>query len=66
VREVREQHGGEAHAGEDGDVDFGVSEEPEEMKPEERAAVGAFVEDSVDEVSGGKEEAGACVAIAEE
>ena len=36
--EVGEEHGGEAHAGEDGDVDLGMSEEPEEMEPEERAS----------------------------
>ena len=41
VAEVGQQHGGEAQAGEDGDVDLGVSEEPEEMEPEERAAVAA-------------------------
>ena len=39
--EVGEEHRGEAHAGEDGDVDLGVSEEPEEMEPEEGAAVAA-------------------------
>ena len=58
VAEVGEEHGGEAEAGEDGDVDLGVSEEPEEMEPEERAAVAAVVEDAVDEVAGGEEEAG--------
>src|SRR6266436_3896534 len=47
-----------AEAGEDGDVDLGVSEEPEEMEPEEGAAVAAAVEDSADEVAGGEEEAG--------
>ncbi len=31
MAEVGQHHGGEAHAGEDGDVDLGVSEEPEEM-----------------------------------
>ena len=41
VAEVGQQHRGEAEAGEDGDVDLGVSEEPEEMEPEERAAVAA-------------------------
>ena len=66
VTEVGQQHGGEAHAGEDGDIDLGVSEEPEEMEPEEGAAVAVGVEGSVDEVSGGKEEAGAGVAVAEE
>ena len=67
VAEVREEHGGEAEAGEDGDVDLGMSEEPEEMEPEERAAVRRRgVEDAVDEVAGGEEEAGSGVAVAEE
>ncbi len=66
VAEVGQQHGGEAEAGKDGDVDLGVSEEPEEMEPEERAAVAAFVDDAVDEVAGGEEEAGSSVAVAEE
>src|ERR1700733_6268270 len=71
VAEVGEEHRGEAKAGEDGDVDLGVSEEPEEMEPEERAAIAAAVEDVVDEVcvyhkTGGEEEAGVGVAIAEE
>jgi hypothetical protein len=51
VAEVGEDHGGEAHAGEDGDVDLGMAEEPEEMEPEEGAAVAAMLEeDAVDEV----------------
>ena len=66
MAEVGEEHGGEAEAGEDGDVDLGVSEEPEEMEPEERAAVPAFVHDAVDEVPCGEEEAGVGVAVAEE
>ena len=32
--EVGEHHRREAHAGQDGDVDLRVSEEPEEMEPE--------------------------------
>ena len=43
VGEVCQQHRGQAHAGEDGDVDLGVSEEPEEMEPEEWAAVASCV-----------------------
>ena len=41
VAEVGQQHRGEAEAGEDGDVDLGMSEEPEEMQPEQRGAVAA-------------------------
>ena len=66
VAEVCQEHGGEAHAGEDGDVDLGVSEEPEEVKPEKGAAVAAVVKDAVDEVASGEEEAGAGVAVAKE
>ena len=65
--EVRQQHRGEAHAGKDGDVDLGVSEEPEEMQPEQRGTVAFIgVKDAVDEVARGEVEAGAGVAVAEE
>ena len=67
--EVGKDHGSEAHAGKDGDVDLGVSEEPEEMQPEERRAVAGEaggVDDSADEIAGGDEKAGAEMAIAEE
>ncbi len=66
VAEVCEEHGREAEAGEYGDVDLRVSEEPEEMEPEERAAVASVVDYAVDEVAGGEEEAGVSVAVAEE
>src|SRR6266851_4571337 len=70
MAEVRNEHRGEAHAGEDGDVKLGVPEEPEEMEPEERAAGAAVriggVKDTVDQVSCGEEEAGSGVAIGEE
>src|SRR5579871_3464439 len=66
VAKVGEEHRGEAHAGEDGNVDLGVSEEPEEMEPKERGAVAFGMEDSVDEVAGWEEEAGSGVSIAEE
>jgi len=66
VAEVGQEHRGEAKAGEDGDVDLGVSEEPEEMEPEQGAAIAAAVEDVIDEVSGGEEEAGVGVAIAQQ
>ena len=67
--EVGEHHGGKSEAGEDGDVDLGVSEEPEEMKPEERAAVAGMsggVDDSADGITGRDEEGCAGVAVAEE
>ena len=67
VGEVGDDHGGEAHAGEDGDVDLRVAEEPEEMEPEERGAVAAVLEeDAVDEVLRGEEEGRVEVAVAEE
>jgi hypothetical protein len=47
------------------EVNLGVSEEPEEMEPEEGAAVAPLVDYAVDEVSGGEEETGAGVAVAE-
>jgi hypothetical protein len=43
-----------------------MSEEPEEMEPEKGTAVAALVQDVVDEIYGGEEEAGVGVAIAEE
>ena len=68
--EVAKNHGGEAHAGKDGDVDLWMSEEPEEMQPEERASIpGAMawiMQNSVGEVAGGDEEAGAGVTVTEE
>jgi len=67
VGEVGEDHGGETHAGEDGDVDLGMAEEPEEMEPEEGRAVAAMLEeDAVDQVLCGKEEAAVKVSVAEE
>jgi hypothetical protein len=66
MAEVCQQHRGESHAWEDSDVDLRVSEEPEEMEPKERASVAFCMKNSVDEVSGGKEEAGSGMTIAEE
>ena len=64
--EVAEEHGGEAHAGQDSDVDLRVAEKPEEMEPEERAAVAGGVEGSIDKIAEREEEAGAGVAVEEE
>ena len=64
VAEVCQEHRCKAHTGKDGDVDLGMSKEPEEMEPEERASVAFCVKNSVDEVSSGKEEAGSSVAVA--
>ena len=41
AREDREDVGGDAHGGQDQDVDLGVAEEPEEVLPEERRAAAA-------------------------
>ena len=64
--EVGEEGSGESHAGQDGDVDLGMSEEPEEMQPEERRAVAVADDVAVDQIAGGDKEARAEMAIGEE
>ena len=59
AREVGQQHRHQPHPRQNGDVDLGMSEEPEEVQPQQRGTIAAAgMQGSVDQVACGEEEAG--------
>ncbi len=58
--------GDDADAGNDCDVDLGMSEEPEEMQPEQWGPISVRADVACDEIAHGKKESGSEMAVGEE